>query len=122
MFFADLDNLVSSWALCRDIQVEKRWPSSSSRLAKLFFPRYRPVLIGGRITFFLIWIFFWLWIFPFGVIPIHRLCLVFLCISSRAILPASIIMAANTETAIEPHKTFDTILVLDFGSVKGNVL
>lgn len=25
-------------------------------------------------------------------------------------------MAANIETAIEPHKTFDTILVLDFGS------
>jgi len=26
-------------------------------------------------------------------------------------------MATNIETANEPHKTFDTILVLDFGSV-----
>lgn len=27
----------------------------------------------------------------------------------------NIAMASNVETAVEPHKTFDTILVLDFG-------
>lgn len=31
------------------------------------------------------------------------------------ILFRNIAMASNVETAVEPHKTFDTILVLDFG-------